>query len=315
VIVKRFGALVIAVVLIVGALAVRGRLDKKEDLEGSPLRVVCATELGVACQRLSKLGFEVTTEDAQETARTLAKADRGSVKTELWLTVEPAAALVDTDRALRGVKPLLTRESVTPVATTDLALVIWKDRAAVLRKACPTVTLTVRCVGEVAGRDAWSASGGRPEWGQVRVALPDPELTAAGLLALGAGAQSWFKSADVGSNDFDADPGFGDWLAGLARATPRGGSLARMLANRAEFDLAIAPRALADEQKGLADVSVLALEPSTQVRAVAVVLPGSRGSPKDLEGAVKWTAAAVKGTPLAADVLEALRLRWRDLSR
>jgi hypothetical protein len=219
VIVKRFGALVLAVVLIVGALAVRARLDKKEDLEGSPLRVVCATELGAACERLSERGFDVTTEEAQLTARTLADADRGSVKTELWLTVEPAAALVNAQRALRSAERLWAKDAVTTVATTDLALVIWNDRGEVLRNKCPTVT--VRCVGEVAGRGEWSASGGRADWGQVRVALPDPELTAAGLLALGAGAQSWFNRANVGSNDFDADPDFGVWLAGLAGAVPR----------------------------------------------------------------------------------------------
>jgi len=313
--VKRFGALVMAVVLIVGALAVRNRLDKKEDLDRSPLRVVCATELGAACDRLRDRGLEVSIEDAQETARTLAKADRGSVKTELWLTVEPAAALVDAQRALRSAERLWAKDAVTTVATTDLALVIWNDRGEVLRNKCPTVT--VRCVGEVAGRGAWSASGGRPEWGQVRVALPDPELTAAGLLALGAGAQSWFKSADVGSNDFEADPDFGDWLARLERAVPKDGSLAKMLAlGRAAFGMAIVPRALAEEQtRGAADVSVLALEPATAVRAVAVVFPGSRGSAKDLEGAVKWAAAAPKGTTIAPDVLEALRLRWSDLSR
>lgn len=312
---KRFGAVVVAVVLVVAAFAVRDRMDRQDDLDRSPLRVVCATELGAACERLRDRGHELVVEDALVTAQRLATAEDDDVGTEVWLTVQPAAALVNANRALRSADPLIANGAVTAIASTDLALVVWDDRGAVLRKACPTLTL--RCVGEVAGRGAWSASGGRADWGQVRVALPDPETQASGAVALGTGAQSWFGRADVGSNDFDADPAFGDWLAGLARAVPADGSLPRMLAlGRAALDMAVVPRAIADEQtRGATDIVTLAVAPATRIEAVAVVLPGSRGSAKDVAGAVEWPKVAVRGSTLAPDVLEALRLRWRELTR
>lgn len=312
---RRLGALLVAIALVAGAFAVRSRIDKLAELDRVPLRVACAAELGAACDRLRERGYEVVVEEAQVTARRLALQTRDDLDTELWLTVEPAAALVNTDRALRGVDALFAPNAVTPVATTDLALVVWTDRAEVLRKACPT--LTFRCVGEVAGRGAWTASGGRANWGQVRIALPDPEETATGLLALGGGAQSWFGRADIASNDFDADPSFGDWLAGLARAAPADGSLPRMMAvGRAALDMAIAPRAVADTLTRGADVVTLTLSPETAVSAVAVVLPGSRGQARDITSALGWRARpAGTGQRLPADVLEALRLRWRELSR
>lgn len=314
---QRLAALVVAIAMVAGAFVVRSRLDQKEELDRRPLRVACATELGAACDRLGDRGYDLVVEDAQVTARRLSLvADGANPETELWLTAQPTADLVDALRALRNAKPLISADAITAGPATSLALVVWNDRAAVLQKACPS--LTMRCVGEVAGRGKWSASGGRAEWGEVRVALPDPDSTAAGLLALGAGAQSWFGRADIGSNDFDADPAFGDWLAGLARATPPGASLARMLAlGRAALDMAIVPRALADElTRGIGDVTTLELTPKVAVAAVVVRLPRGRDRAGEIADVVRWSRESTRAGPtIAADVLEGLRLRWSALSR
>ena len=51
---RRVLALVAAAAMVAGSIAVRSRLDEREEDRTNPLRVVCAAELGPVCEALRR---------------------------------------------------------------------------------------------------------------------------------------------------------------------------------------------------------------------------------------------------------------------
>ena len=216
-------ALLAAVAMVVGAMAVRDRLDGGEAEAGSTvLRLACSDELAAACERLAEGGdgLEVMVEPAGDTAERLATASSSAARPPVdgWLVAGPWPAMVEEVRRSNGLEPLLTSSPV--LARSPAVVAVFPSRAEVLRRNCPGGAIGWRCLGDVAGRGSWAAVGGRPEWGPVKVLVDDPATTARGLVALGAATAAFFGRADVASNDLDDT--YRAWLGGLARALPSG---------------------------------------------------------------------------------------------
>ncbi|MDP9070319.1 MAG: hypothetical protein M3N68_03350, partial [Actinomycetota bacterium] len=219
----RILAFLAAVAMVVGAVAVRDRLEggDGEPATEAMLRLVCSNELAAACERLDEQedGLEVTIEAAGETAGRLAAARPGTGTTvDGWLVAGPWPAIVEETRRSGGMEPLLSTGAV--LARSPTVLAVFPTRAEVLRRNCEGEAIAWRCLGDVAGRGTWAAVGGRPEWGPVKVIVDDPSSEADGLAVLGAATAAFFQRADVASNDLD--DAYRAWLAGLARAVPSG---------------------------------------------------------------------------------------------
>jgi hypothetical protein len=214
---RRLLALAAAVAMVAGALAVRARLDDKKVSRNTTLRLLCAPELADACEAFAAKADAkviVTVEDAGKTADRLISAKSWGF--EGWLTPGPFAPIVGEARRAVG-QPLLGGKVYTPIATTRVGLGMWKDRAAALAAFCKKPVVDWKCLGEAAGRH-WRDVGGRPEWGDVKVGLPDPKTTASGLLILGAATTSFFGTSDLSSTDLQDNDAFGAWLLSLANA-------------------------------------------------------------------------------------------------
>jgi hypothetical protein len=211
--VRRLVALLVAVGLVVLAVVIRSGIDNGGRSGSGRLRLVCAPELQQPCRALSG-NVEVTIEEPGATADRLEKAS-GDLGLDGWLTPGPWPEIVRDARQRAGKDPLL---SVGPhIASSRIALAVWPDRLQVLVGSCPNREIGWRCVGDVAGKGTWTAVGGPPGWGAVKLGIPDPSNDATGLAALGAATVAYFARTDLSSSDLD-DPGFRAWLRGLALA-------------------------------------------------------------------------------------------------
>jgi hypothetical protein len=203
--VKRVVALVGAVAMIAAALAIRARLDDDGDggssSSGGRATIACVTELEAAC-RAALDGTEVSlrVEDAGRTASALAA---GSADIDGWVTFAPWPEVANAKATTT------VMEQGTPMASTALSIAVVGERTAALTTACGG-TAGWRCLGDLAGT-AWSqVSGGRPEWGPIRVGLPPP-TEGLGLLLYGNAVSGFFGSAAIATNDFGADDAFRPW--------------------------------------------------------------------------------------------------------
>ena len=220
--VRRLLALLIAVGLVVAAVLIRramdddGRSDDGGARSAGATTAVCATELVSVCRTA---GFGTVTPEAPGT--TTDRLARGeALGADVWVVTEPWPAMVPVVADAAG-RAATTSEVSRPVATTALSLVGWGERLDLLERACAG-TVTWRCIGDHAGRP-WTEVGGAAGWGTITVGV-DPVSTTSGLLTVGGATRGYFASAeppvdDVATNDLDTDEGFGDWLAGLARAS------------------------------------------------------------------------------------------------
>jgi hypothetical protein len=242
--VRRVLAVVAAVVLIALGLVIRSRTGDggttRADTGAASL--VCLTELKPVCDRLAAAHPEltVTVQDAA-TTQTALGGNLPDVATgpNAWLTYAPLTAMVDESRARAGLPGAFADPTAT-LARSPLVIAARNDRRAALTTACGG-QLTWRCLGERAG-SPWTDNGGQATWGSVKVGLPDPAVTATGLLGVAEATASYFGRTDYAANDF-ADPAFGDWLGRLARSgrglgrttsTP----LDQLLTQRGSYDFA-----------------------------------------------------------------------------
>jgi hypothetical protein len=324
----RLIALVVAVAMVVGALAVRARWDDDDNggdgnEPSGALRLVCAPELEAVCEQIANgadRDVEVTVEDAGITADRLATAPRADI--DGWLTPGPWPQIVDV---LRAGQPKLFGPVTGPIAHSRVGLVMWNDRSARLSTHCGGA-VTWRCIGDAAGKQ-WSEIGGEPTWGAVRMSLPDATTSASGVAVLGAATVGYFGRPDVSTIDFDEDPGFGGWLAALARANPNV-DLDRMLAAGPSLAAGIGVIA-ADAAERLQPAAIsrrarlIYPAPVTTVGVVFAGMPGSRGNrlselvtkqegPQAVRAA-GWTAGAGPGGLPIPGLLQALRTRWESI--
>lgn len=323
----RIAAVVAAVVLIAGAFAYRDRTDTDEAAgggEGGLVRLYCATELAEVCEEAGPgRNVEVHVEPAGDTYdRIVSAANSATAEVDVWLAPAPYPAMAAEERQRRAATDITGRP--LKVGGAKLAVVVWKDREAVMTKAC-SATITWKCIGAIAGKGAWTASGGRPEWGLVKAGLPDPAVEAAGILALGTATVGYFDPTNPSSVDLAENDGFRAWLAGLAGAVPGATpDLARMLSTgpaALDFLAAFEPTAtpvVKAASRG-SNVSVIYPAPvvTTDIQLVAV---GRTNVPDDLRDQLTrqlrdggWSGNA-SGVP-APGLLDALRKTWKETRR
>jgi len=343
---RRVFAVVAAIAMVAGSLALRSRLDKKSADQALVLRLTCATELESPCMALAKddSRIKVTVEAAGLTADRLA-TNEGDVGLDGWLSTAPWPDIVDQERRVHSLEPLFASSRPT-LARSPLVIAMWKDRAAALGGHCGG-TVGWRCLGDAAGTaGGWPAIGGRAEWGPVKVGHGPPATDGVGLLVLGQAVGSWFGRPEVSTIDLD-DSAFQGWFGGLERSVPTsaGSPLETMLATGpAAFDAVGTTEAEAGPQLARAargkQVDLLYPSPMATADVVLAVPPGRAKAPATLRGVVGGSAGrralAVAGwrvdgeakaqgvsdtpaLPAAANLpapglLDALRARWHEVT-
>ena len=215
--VPRVLALLAAIGMVLGALAIRNRMDDDDDRGGGrgggDLRLTCTPELERVCNGIAAdPRVELTIEDAGRTFDRLLTAD-GPVP-DGWLTPGPWSQMLEEVRRSEGRRSLL--RVGRPVAWSPVAVVVWRERAGPLAPHCPNRIVHMHCLGIVAGQP-WSKFSGQPTWGDIKPALPDALTSATGLAALGAGTAAFFGKSDVSSDELQNNDGFAVWLQALAR--------------------------------------------------------------------------------------------------
>ena len=249
--------------------------------------VICASELGPACDALPG----ATVERAAETAERLADArtvPEAGVRT--WVAPGPWAAMVDEERRLRKLPPLFTKDEV--VASTPLVALVKKGKTPA---SCGTA-ITWQCLGEAA-QDPVNRIGVEPS-------QPTDLLVRAAVLV------GFFGTTEFGSNDFpEAQPVLDAFGARNAEASARGATdLQRFLISAPDV-----PLYLTNDAAALVNptVDVVVPTPKIVLQAVAssradqdVDLGGLR---KSLEAA-GWSRGGAGGSGLPSPgVLLALR--------
>ncbi|HYU40409.1 MAG TPA: hypothetical protein VEM59_11305 [Acidimicrobiia bacterium] len=222
---RRLGAALAAVLLVVVALYVRNRIDENGGGGGGTLRVLCTTELEAACTELADhADVAVTVEPAGTTAQSLASlpdASRAGVGFDAWLAPSPWPQIVDVQRKARDLRPMFATPS-DPIGRSPLVLVVRADRKPVL-EATPACNNKIdwKCIGAVAGRSWTDLPGGQAAWGTVKPAHGDPTVNAIPLLVLSQATSEFLGTADYSRADLESNDQYLDWLSGIERAIPK----------------------------------------------------------------------------------------------
>ncbi len=187
---KRVGALLGAVVMVVAALAVRGTFggdgdDGNSGRNASTDDIVCATGLDAGCGAVG-----ARTEDAGVTADRLLSPD-GDLE-GAWIVPTAWAELVIAERARLGLDAAFEIDG-EPLASSPVVLAIWSDRAGQLADLCGR-TVDWACLADQEG--VTLTNGDR-----VRVGAP-PVDTAAGLTVAAAQAAGLLETTSFAANDF-----------------------------------------------------------------------------------------------------------------
>lgn len=274
---RRLFALVAAVAMVAGSVALRARLDRREQDQANPLRIVCAAELGAACDSLRQGTDGVTVEPAATTATRLGRSGADDAGLDGWLVPAPWPQIVDGRRRQQALLPLFGDVSA-PLARSPLVLVVRKTLADSLGPRCGG-PVGWKCLGEAAGA------------GQAKPGHADPSADAIGTLVVGQATAAFFgRSDDLSTLDLE-DPEFARWFRALERATPPlalGGSpLSEMLGtNFAAYDSvgtleAEATPVLASSAPAVRD-RVTLLYPSPMATADVVLASSGQGAVRRL---------------------------------
>ena len=203
---RRVLALLAAAGMVAGSIAVRDRLDRREEDRTNPVRVVCAAELGPVCDTLRQTSAQVTVEAAGTTADRLGRSSAEDPGLDGWLAPAPWPQIVDGRRRLAALLPLFP-DVGPPLARSPLVLVVRRTLADSLGR---------RCGGAV----GWKCLGEAAAAGQAKPGHPDPGTDAVGTPVVAQAAAAWFgRVEDLSAFDLD-DAEFARWFRALERATP-----------------------------------------------------------------------------------------------
>lgn len=311
---KRFAALLAAVLMVVGALALRQARDDGDETGEGPAGVlrgiVCADDLADVC---ASAGVDVAaTQPAGQTADVLIGADRGDdLGGSAWLVTSAWADLVVAERDRARVEPLVGVAG-EPLASSPVVLAIWQDRRTQLVERCALPAGRApgwRCLAEQAGAELDAGD-------RVRIAGPSVD-SALGLVVAASQAAAVVGRTDYASNDPEAaDLGR---LAPALAGGPGGDSLRRM---RAEGPGQVTATGTVRARAGNLSSTfgtIVAEASDPAVRAdVVLVVPAGRSVDEDDRRALTealvaagWDAAAggPAGSP-SGGVLAAIRTLW-----
>jgi hypothetical protein len=218
---SRLLALVVAIVLVAGAVVIRNAIDddgaSTTSRRGGPIRVVCADEVYDACASLDPSRYEARREDAAVTAAALVGASEPDF--DVWLAPASWPGIVDDARTRNGEAATLVAEE-QPVARSALVVVGGAD--------------VTGCDWHCIGTKTFSLGAAAPS-------------SALGTIELGAAATGYVGTPAFAANDLDTS--FGTWLEGMTeRIVSNDQPVTTLLQSRAFFDAAISTEADARTQ-------------------------------------------------------------------
>ena len=302
-------ALIIAVVLVLGAVVLRSRLDGDDADTGTrgpgDLVVVCPPDLGALCQATLGDDYQVRVEDPVATRDGLIEAPTAdAVEGDLWLVPAPWAEAVGAQRE-RDRVPVLTGEPTAPLARSPVLLAVSDERATALEQGPCGGQLTWTCVGDATGRP-WDTMGGQAAWGTVKAGLTDP-ASALGLPVLGAATAGYVGTLDYATNEISGE--LMSWLGAFAEYPAAPNAVDAMLTEGAGRYFAVgALEVTARKAAGRPGFRVVV--PDDVITADLVVVPIGRNA-QDGDGA---GAVAGHGDLLDALAAAGWRVEGRDLA-
>jgi hypothetical protein len=224
---KRLAALIAAVALIVGAVALRRSLDNKSSASpaapgatpastgprspSAPVTIVCITELAAACDAARASGAATS---VAPYADTLSAIGEGAIPA-VWVTLAPIDRM-----AVDAANQRVYGDAPSPLASSPLVIAAATDRATALVTACGG-TIGWKCIGENSTK-AWTDLGGQASWGRLLAGHADPSKSATGLLTLGAAAAGYFGNTSFNQAEMNGDGDFGLWFGRLESKMPAG---------------------------------------------------------------------------------------------
>lgn len=296
---KRIAAAVTAVLLVVGAIAMREGVIEDDDTEptaepAAPTVLVCPPELATPCRSVDLPdGVELRIEESGSTLDALA-ADEDPPRM-IWFTYDPFPAAVDQLRRTQGREPL--QLAVEAVASSPLALV---TTAGDLGCGDPA---DWRCLGD----------------GSASIGFASDPDSGIGLL----GATTAATGYAGGSTAPFGDALFEVWLRGVLTSVNRsqlstGTAIATIQVRPSAMDVAVGAEAELSEERRQS-FQVLYAEPMGHADAILAV-PGGTSFPDGLAEALSealvaagWSAPTDSSTPADAASLLATRDFWRNL--
>lgn len=201
---KRVGALLGAVAMVVAALVLRSTFSGDDDGGnggGDATRILCPVEFAEICADAATAETEVAGTTADRLIEATTADDLGA---DAWIVPAAWARLVIDERARLDRPPLF--EVQTAVASSPVMLVVWSDRADQLEALCPAVDW--RCLSD---QDGAVLSGGD----RVETGAPSTD-SATGLTVAVAQAANLLGRSDFAANDFD-----GPFQSGAGRLADR----------------------------------------------------------------------------------------------
>ncbi|WP_164009765.1 substrate-binding domain-containing protein [Pyxidicoccus trucidator] len=151
----------------------------------------------------------------------------GREKPTVWSPADSAVLrMLESDWATEPSRgPLFAtngNEAPQPLVITPLVFVVWEDRAEVLQKANQGQTVSWKAIHKaVASDQGWSAIGGKPDWGFVKLGHTDPTRSNSGLQALLLATMEFYnKRSGLTERDL-LDPKYQDWMRQLEKGVTR----------------------------------------------------------------------------------------------
>ena len=202
---RRVGALLLAVAMVLGAVWLRARIDDDPGGRGNGddraakdgvVRLVCATELAAVCSPLRSEDVEVRVEAAGVTADDLAALESGSdAGFDLWLTDAAWPGIVADNRSFEGRDGRVLGKPSDVLARSPVVLMVVDPLPAPLAEACDGEPGWV-CVGDAATQ-------------QLAVGITPPDR--GGLSVLASAVAGRLDMTDYAAQDFE-DTGFSGWF-------------------------------------------------------------------------------------------------------
>lgn len=203
------------------------------------------------------------------------------------------------------------------ILRTKLVFVLPKDRAEVLRNAMRSDTFRGRTwmLLSTIATSGWSALGGDPSWGKLKLAQSDPSKSNSSMAALGLMYNEWrFRHAGA----LTSDRGFIEFARSIEQAAPEGfvettsKALDAFLKRRDLYDLAICyeTNAIKELKSGNSNIAVVYPDPTIDVNFPAAVLAESWVTPSRKE-----TSSRFVDYLLTRDVqMDAIQYGFRPVS-
>ncbi len=293
---KRLAALVGALLLVLGAVALRNFLDNdgRVSLGRSAVPVVCDPIVFEAC----KAAFPDASVEQERPGETLDRLlSSPAPEPTVWVTADVWLEILASESARTRVTDPVG--DATKLAGTDLALAAVEGRA-------QCVELSWSCLAE------GGAEGGGLELGYEHADSTVGILTRSDLIA------AHFGRTDFDNQDLES-PEFGSWWTKMQRSLrvpSQGTAFVTLVVKKGELDVAPVPAALtAANSRGGVDV-VLPVDHGRAITIVAASVAGARLDVGDLAERLTdtgWLApSAITPDPDAvvdAGVLQALRKR------